>query len=161
MAQTKRTPLQRRELLECLRAHYVYDSATGGIRHKKHDKPRKQSSSCYRSYQKYNISVNGKYVNVHAHLAVWLVCKGRWPEGAIDHIDGDGANNRIENLRECSYSENNCNMLHPWRPNKDTGVPGVYVASGRIRTYIRGRLLCFRDPYQAFYYAMLCGKRYR
>ena len=161
MAQNSRTPLQQRELLEYLGAHYDYDSATGGIRNKRRIKPMKQSSSYCRRYQKYSISVNGKYVNVHAHLAVWLVCKGRWPEGAIDHIDGDGANNRIENLRECSYSENNCNMLHPWRPNKDTGVPGVYVASGRIRTYIRGRLLCFRDPYQAFYYAMLCGKRYR
>ena len=161
MAQTKRTPLQRRELLECLSAKYVYDSATGGIRYKMHDKPRKQQSSYCRSYQKYCISVNGKDVNVHAHLAVWLVCKGRWPEGAIDHIDGDGANNHIENLRECSYSENNCNVLHPWRPDKVTGVTGVFYHGDRFKTWIRGRVFYFRDAYQAFYYAMLCGKRYR
>ena len=161
MAQCSRTPLQRRELLEYLRAKYVYDSATGGIRYKKHDKPQKQSSSYCRRYQKYMIYLNGKLTNVHAHLAVWLVCKGRWPEGTIDHIDGDGSNNHIENLRECSLSENCCNVLYPWLPNKETGVAGVYAARGRIITYIRGRQCYFHDPYQAFYYAMLCGKRYR
>ena len=161
MAKTKRTPLQQRELLEYLRAHYDYDSVTGGIRNKKRIKPMKQLSSYCRRYQKYEIYLNGKLTTVHVHLAVWLVCKGRWPEGTIDHIDGDGANNHIENLRECSQSENCCNVLRPWRPNKETGVAGVWYDRGKIKTIIRGRAFYFRDPYQAFYYAMLCGKRYR
>ena len=161
MAQNSRTPLQQRELLEYLGAHYDYDSATGGIRNKRRIKPMKQSSSYCRRYQKYSISVNGKYVNVHAHLAVWLVCKGRWPEGTIDHIDGDRSNNHIENLRECSQSENHCNKLHPWRPNKETGVAGVIYHGDRLETRIRGRVFHFLDAYQAFYYAVMCGKRYR
>ena len=160
MALKSRTPLQQRELLEYLRANYVYDSATGGIRNKRLGTLQKQQFYC-RRYQKYIIHLNGKLTTVHAHLAVWLVCKGRWPEGTIDHIDGDGTNNHIENLRECSQSENHCNKLHPWRPNKETGVAGVFVDRGKIKTYIRGRQFHFRDPYQALYYARLCGKRYQ
>ena len=160
MAKTKRTPLQQRELLEYLRAHYDYDSVTGGIRNKKRIKPMKQLSSYCRRYQKYEIYLNGKLTTVHVHLAVWLVCKGRWPEGTIDHIDGDGANNHIENLRECSYSENNFNRLFTWRLNR-TGVTGVWYNRGSFKTKIRGKEIITRDPYQAFYYAMLCGKRYQ
>lgn len=44
-----------------------------------------------------------------AHRLAWLIAKGAWPQQIIDHIDGDRSNNRIENLREVSASQNQYN----------------------------------------------------
>lgn len=44
-------------------------------------------------------------------------------EGDIDHIDGDGLNNRRNNLRECTNGQNLCNR-GPQR-NNTTGFKGV------------------------------------
>ncbi len=45
-------------------------------------------------------------VNVKAHRAIWAIETGDWPKLQIDHIDGDRANNRWDNLREVSAAEN-------------------------------------------------------
>jgi hypothetical protein len=42
----------------------------------------------------------------NAHRLAWLHYYGRWPNGPLDHIDCDRANNAIANLRECSPSNN-------------------------------------------------------
>ena len=103
----------------------------------------------------------GKKRHVYIHTIVWALCHGEIPTYTIDHINGDRLDNRIENLREVSQSENNLNTLLPWRPNKDTGVAGVDKKSNSYRTNIRGRDWLFSNPYEAFYWAIACGKRYR
>lgn len=40
---------------------------------------------------------------------VWFLNNNKWPEKEIDHINNNGADNRISNLRECSRSQNLCN----------------------------------------------------
>lgn len=45
-----------------------------------------------------------------AHRLAWLYVFGMWPEQHIDHINGDKSDNRIENLREVSNSENMMNQ---------------------------------------------------
>jgi hypothetical protein len=48
--------------------------------------------------------------NYRAHRIVWLYVYGHFPTSHIDHINGDRADNRIENLREASNSENMMNQ---------------------------------------------------
>ena len=64
-------------------------------------------------------------------------------------------------LREVSQSDNNLNTLLAWEPNKDTGVTGVAVTEHGYQSKIQGRNFHFRNPYEAFYWAIACGKRYR
>jgi hypothetical protein len=50
------------------------------------------------------INIRGrKYAS---HRLAWLYVYGEWPKGQIDHINRDPADNRIDNLRDVSGSEN-------------------------------------------------------
>ena len=59
-----------------------------------------------------------------AHRVIFCLFYGRWPTTEIDHIDGDPCNNRIENLREVSSSDNSKNMKR--MSHNRSGVTGVY-----------------------------------
>lgn len=41
-----------------------------------------------------------------AHRVIWALANGRWPTAQIDHRDCNPGNNRPDNLREASHSEN-------------------------------------------------------
>ena len=73
-----------------------------------------------RSYRQ--IKINKKYHKVHK--LVWLMEHNEWPDFIIDHIDGDGLNNRIPNLRRCTMSQNKANSLS-YKNNK-SGHKGVF-----------------------------------
>lgn len=53
------------------------------------------------------IQIDGQ--RYQAHRLAWLYVHGRWPEGILDHVNGDRADNRIDNLREASTAENRMN----------------------------------------------------
>ncbi len=59
-----------------------------------------------------------------AHRIAFLYMHGRWPVGQVDHIDGNRANNRIENLREVDQVANMQNR-HRAQKNSSTGFLGV------------------------------------
>ena len=160
MNKTKRTKAEQQELLAYIRNNYVYDADNGGIRNEKSGYLLKGHRHCTGPYLFVFFKCKGvKYV-VDIHRAIWVLCKGRWPKETIDHLDNNPLNNRIENLRECSQSDNNLNTLLPWRPNAETGVPGVSSYGAGYRTMVRGRKMTFHDRYEAFFWATMCGKRY-
>lgn len=57
------------------------------------------------------------------HHLVWLYHKGEWARGWLDHRNGDRADNRIENLREASASQNTANSK--LLPHSTSGFKGV------------------------------------
>lgn len=60
---------------------------------------------------------------VAAHRVVFAMTHGRWPQGEVDHINGDPGDNRPENLREVTHSENMWNCARNVR--NTSGVKGV------------------------------------
>mgnify|MGYP003442342832 CR=1 FL=1 len=52
-------------------------------------------------------------VSYKAHRLIWVIMTGREPASLIDHIIGDKADNRWENLRLTDKSGNGCNRAAP------------------------------------------------
>ena len=66
-----------------------------------------------------------------AHRVAWVFITGDWPLDQIDHINGNRADNRADNLRAVSNQENSRNMTLSKR-NK-TGVCGVCWNQGQSK----------------------------
>jgi hypothetical protein len=80
--------------------------------------------------------VTADAVQMFAHRVIWCITYGEWPS-EIDHIDGDGLNNRLSNLREVTRTENSRNHR---RSSKNTsGVTGVhwFKRTGQWRAEIK------------------------
>lgn len=59
----------------------------------------------------------------YAHRLAWLYMKGEWPPSKIDHVNGDGIDNKWGNLRLATDSENSTNAK--LRKTNSTGYKGV------------------------------------
>ena len=75
--------------------------------------------------------------NYGTHRVAWLLYYGSWPKGHIDHINGNTADNRIENLRIVTDAENAKNKR--LSPKNTSGINGVNwdKRCGRWRAQIR------------------------
>lgn len=60
------------------------------------------------------ILVSFKGTRIKAHRAIWAICNGEWPDGEIDHINGNPADNRLDNLRVVTRAQN-CQNIAGWR----------------------------------------------
>lgn len=58
-----------------------------------------------------------------AHRVVWLYTYGEWPNLPIDHINGNRSDNRVENLRLATHSDNQKNRKKG--KNNTSGYVGV------------------------------------
>lgn len=136
----KKDRINRKPLpsVEDLQAKFSYDPQSGvllhrpgrGVQDRWAGKPAGHKSS--RGY----IGINLKGQAYWAHRLIWKMLKGYDPH-ELDHINGDKSDNRIENLRDVSRSENNRNIRGRTSKSGCTGVffsrtLGAWVAQIRI-----------------------------
>ena len=90
----------------------------------------------YKHYASNHWYIMVDYKKYKAHRLVWLYYYGTWPNGEIDHINGDGIDNRLDNLRECTHQENGRNTKR--RIDNTSGKRGVYFdkKNRKWRAYI-------------------------
>lgn len=69
-----------------------------------------------------------------AHRLAFLYMTGRWPEGVVDHINGNAGDNRWSNLRECTQSQNMLNRK--MFKNKAVPFKGVSLVGRRFKATI-------------------------
>ncbi len=58
----------------------------------------------------------------YAHRLAWFYVYGKWPSKALDHVNRDKTDNRIENLREATASQNGANSPRRRGSSKFKGV---------------------------------------
>ncbi len=71
-----------------------------------------------------------------AHRLAWLYVYGDWPPGNLDHRDRNKKNNRIDNLRVATRSQNSANVVK--RVSK-SGFKGVSYIKGSRKWMARAR----------------------
>ena len=117
--------------LELFERFFIYDRTTGEFywrvvvwkaKHNAGDKAGTFDNKGYRI-----LRLNKKAYK--AHRVAWLLFYKEWPNGIIDHIDRNTANNKIENLRIVSYSQNQANS-----PLKENA--GIYKSLNNYRSTI-------------------------
>lgn len=147
---------------EELKAEMRYEPETGQFYWLKSGKGRKPDLkvgtvvSCYGGLQYVHVHLRGKKYS--GHRLAWFYVYGNWPPEDIDHIDGNGLNNSIANLRLASRTQNMCNRT-AFKNNK-SGMKGVYLdrRSGKWRSEIKfnrvrhhlGRYETAEEAYSAY-----------
>lgn len=101
------------------------------------------------------------YGRFYEHHLAWLYIYGEWPN-EIDHKDGDGSNNAIDNLRVCDRTLNNFNRI----PD-DKGLRGAYLDCRNLQWYskiqVRGQVIWlgnFNTPEEAHAAYLEAADRY-
>lgn len=121
-----------------------YDNNKGILIWKKYNSKNKlkkngdEAGSIWGRYK--TITLNG--IQYKYHRLVWFYVYEKWPIGVIDHIDGDGLNNRIDNLRDVDMYTNTQNTKKANSKNKSSSnIPGVSMFKNRwiVRIRVDGR----------------------
>lgn len=133
---TKDPDIAHEEVLK----RFVYNSQTGVISYR--IAPLNQPKSLIGKeagyirqtrYGRYRVIKFGK-VAVYAHRLIWFYMTGKWPDGHIDHRDGNRLNNTFLNFRVATQSQNKSNSKKP-RSNT-SGYKGVVKCGLRWKAQI-------------------------
>ena len=121
--------------LSYLRSIISYDPATGHLTWlvKRNSRgqvvnPGKFAGS-YGLRSRVEVRIDGKLYL--AHRLAWFLVTGSWPESDIDHIDRDSSNNRWNNLRLATMTQNHGNRIY----NKNNKLKVKGVCQTKFGTY--------------------------
>jgi len=126
---------------EELKKHLFYDPTTGVFIRKFATGSNRhlagKIAGGYDGERYWMISVLNK--RYRAHRLAWLYVYGTFPNDVIDHIDGNGQNNSIENLRDVTTAQNIQNQNKPHSKNKTGGLLGVsfHKAAKKFQAHIK------------------------
>lgn len=119
--------LNQPHIKEEIRSRFNYDPDTGRLTWAKRDETVKQNIYFNKHfvgkpagrinkrprdgyiYVSIVLELFGRKMSMATARICWLCMTGDWPQHTIDHIDWDGTNNKWENLRDVTQSENNKN----------------------------------------------------
>jgi hypothetical protein len=100
-----------------------------------------------------------------AHRVIWAMEYQEWPKTNIDHINGDGKDNRIVNLRLATQAENTKNSCRP--RHNTSGISGVgwHSQTQKWRAFIQvsGKFIhlgLFQELKDAAFARKLAEKKY-
>lgn len=88
-----------------------------------------------KGYEAVTFQYNGERQRVVTHRVIWMLHNGVIPDGVqIDHIDRNPANNKIENLRLSTVSQNNANVVKS--SLSETGVKNVRFNNNKTKLQV-------------------------
>lgn len=124
---------EQREILEAFR----YDSINGALYHKiNNGRKFADVRAGYTNKQGYRV-IKWKRRTLCASWIVWMIHNGRWPTHTMDHINGARSDDRIENLREATRSQN-CISKRSFYKKPKSGFRGVKVSrTGRFPAMLK------------------------
>ena len=102
---SKHRALDHQELVSCI----GYSADTGKLTWKQGQFAGNEAGSYVTTRGKHYIRVGFRGERIMAHVLIWFYVYGKWPESEIDHINSNGRDNRLHNLRLSNRMQNNSN----------------------------------------------------
>lgn len=141
----KQSSPYRLATFEELQTAFLYDPETGKLYWKTSNRGRKEGTEAGCFNKGYRVlKFQGRQYEVHR--IIWKMTKNEWPV-CVDHINHDRGDNRLVNLRNVSYGENQLNRKEP-RPaiTQNSGIRlnpsgsfAAFTVGSRNRKYLGTR----------------------